>query len=88
MRWQGQKNCVTLFPLWSLKKTVVGYIDTKQQKTYEKFDEVDIVLDTDILLMLLLLMIIIIIILLLVLILLLLPLTKVLITVIIIITIT
>ena len=31
-----QRSCVTLFPLWSLKKTVVGYIDIKQQETYEK----------------------------------------------------
>ena len=31
-----QKSCVTLFPLWSLKKTKVGYIDLKQQETYEK----------------------------------------------------
>ena len=40
----------------SLKKTVVGYIDVKQQETYE--NEVDIVSYTDILLMLLLLIII------------------------------
>ena len=31
-----QKSCVTLFPLWSLKKTAVGYINLKQQETYEK----------------------------------------------------
>ena len=34
-----QKGCVTLFPLWYFKKkqkTVVGYIDIKQQETYEK----------------------------------------------------
>ena len=31
-----QKSCVTLFPLWSLKKAVVGYIDIKQQETYQK----------------------------------------------------
>ena len=31
-----QKSCVTLFPLWSLKKAVVGYIAIKQQETYEK----------------------------------------------------
>ena len=49
-----QKSCVTLFfPYWSLKKTVVGYIDVKQQETL-----VDIVSNTDILLMLLLLIII------------------------------
>ena len=30
-----QKSCVTLFPLCPLK-TVVGYIDIKQQETYEK----------------------------------------------------
>ena len=29
-------SCVTLFPLRSLKKAVVGYIDIKQQETYEK----------------------------------------------------
>ena len=27
---------ITQFPLWSLKKTVVGYIDITQQETYEK----------------------------------------------------
>ena len=31
-----QKRYVTLFPLQSLKKAVVGYIDVKQQETYEK----------------------------------------------------
>ena len=31
-----QKSCVTLFPLWSLKKTVKRYTDVKQQETYEK----------------------------------------------------
>ena len=31
-----QKSCITLFPLWSLKKNGVGYIDVKQQETYEK----------------------------------------------------
>ena len=31
-----QKSWITLFPLWSLKKTVVGYIDIKQQETHEK----------------------------------------------------
>ena len=29
-------SCVTLFPLRSLKKAVVGYIDIKQQETYGK----------------------------------------------------
>ena len=29
-----QKSCVFLFPLRSLKKTVVGYIDVKQHETY------------------------------------------------------
>ena len=33
-----QKSYVTLFPLWSLKKTEVGYIDLKQQETYEKLE--------------------------------------------------
>ena len=37
MTGMTQKICVNLFPLWSLKKTVVGYIDIRQQKTYEKF---------------------------------------------------
>ena len=31
-----QKSCAPLFPLWSLKKAVVGYIAIKQQETYEK----------------------------------------------------
>ena len=36
-----QKNCGTLFPLWSLKKQQyidikLVYIDIKQQETYEK----------------------------------------------------
>ena len=31
-----QKSRVTLFSLWSLKTTVVGYIDLKQQETHEK----------------------------------------------------
>ena len=31
-----QKSCVTSFPLWSVKKIVVGYTDAKQQETYEK----------------------------------------------------
>ena len=31
-----QKSCVTLFPLWSLKKTLAGYIHIKWQETYEK----------------------------------------------------
>ena len=54
-----QKSCAPLFPLWSLKK-VVGYIDIKQQETYEKLKiEVDKVSATDIISMLLLLIIII-----------------------------
>ena len=28
-----RKSCVTLFPLWYLKKTVLGYIDVKQKET-------------------------------------------------------
>ena len=32
------KSSVTLFPLWSLKKTVVGYIDDVKQETYEKLN--------------------------------------------------
>ena len=36
MAGMTQKSCVTLFPLWSFKKTVVGYNDLKQQETYEK----------------------------------------------------
>ena len=31
-----QKSFETLFPLWSLKKTVVGYIDLEQKETYKK----------------------------------------------------
>ena len=31
-----QKSFETLFPLWSLKKTVAGYIDLKRKETYEK----------------------------------------------------
>ena len=31
-----QKIFEFLFPLWSLKKTVVGYIDLEQIETYEK----------------------------------------------------
>ena len=31
-----QKSCVTSFPLWFVKKIVVGYTDAKQQETYEK----------------------------------------------------
>ena len=31
-----QKSFETLFPLWSLKKTVVGYIDLEQKETYQK----------------------------------------------------
>ena len=54
-----QKSFETLFPLWSLKKTVVGYIDLEQKETYEKLKmEVDIVSDTGILIMLLIVMII------------------------------
>ena len=50
-----QKSFETLFPLWSLKKTVVGYIDLEQKETYKKLKiEVDIVSDTGILIMLLL----------------------------------
>ena len=53
-----QKSFETLFPLWSLKKTVVGYIDLEQKETYKKLKiEVDIVSDTGILIMLLLVMI-------------------------------
>ena len=28
----------TLFPLWSLKKTVMGYIDLEQKETYKKLN--------------------------------------------------
>ena len=53
-----QKSYVTLFPLWSLKKTEVGYINLKQQEHMKSLKiEVDIVSDTDILIMLLLMMI-------------------------------
>ena len=53
-----QKSYVTLFPLWSLKKTEVGYIDLEQQEHMKSLKiEVDIVSDTDILIMLLLMMI-------------------------------
>ena len=38
MAGMTQKSCVTLFPLWSFKKTVVGYNDLKQQETYEKLN--------------------------------------------------
>ena len=31
-----QKSLESLFPLWSPKKTVVGYIDLEQKETYEK----------------------------------------------------
>ena len=31
-----QITCVTVFPLWSFKIIVVGYINIKQQKIYEK----------------------------------------------------
>ena len=41
-----QKSFETLFPLWSLKNTVVGYIDLEQKETYKKLKiEVDIVSD-------------------------------------------
>ena len=30
-----QKSCLTFFPLWYVNKLVVGYIDVKQQETYE-----------------------------------------------------
>ena len=50
-----QKSFETLFPLWSLKKSVVGYIDLEQKEIYKKLKiEVDIVSDTGILIMLLL----------------------------------
>ena len=53
-----QKIFETLFPLWSLKKTVVEYIDLEQKETYKKLKiDVDIVSDTGILIMLLLVMI-------------------------------
>ena len=53
-----QKSFETLFPLWSLKKAVVGYIDLEQKETYKKLKiELDIVGDTGILIMLLILMI-------------------------------
>ena len=62
--WEGvtagimQKSFDTLFPLWPLKKTVVGYIDLEQKERYKKLKiEVDIVSDTGILIMLLLVMI-------------------------------
>ena len=84
-----QKSCVTLLPLWSLKKPVVRYIDVKQKETYAKLQNRSWYSNTDILLMLALLIItiiiimIIIIILLLVLLLLLLPLTNVIVIIII-----
>ena len=55
------KTCVTLYPLWSFKKTVVGYIEIKQQETYEKLKNRGWYskYDTDILIMLPLLRIII-----------------------------
>ena len=31
-----QKSLESLFPLWSPKKAVVGYIDLEQKETYEK----------------------------------------------------
>ena len=53
-----QKIFETLFPLWSLKKTAVEYIDLEQKETYKKLKiDVDIVSDTGILIMLLLVMI-------------------------------
>ena len=52
-----QKSFETLFALWSLKKTVVGYIDLEQHEIYKKLKiEVDVVSDTGILVMLLLVM--------------------------------
>ena len=52
-----QKSFETLFPLWSLKKTVVWYIDLEQKETYKNLKiEVDIVGDTGILKMILLVM--------------------------------
>ena len=54
-----QKSFETLFPLWSLKKTVVGYIDLEQKETYKKLKiEVDTVSDTGILILLILLVMI------------------------------
>ena len=49
-----QNSFETLFPLWSLKKTVVGYIDLEQKETYKKLkiEVSDIVSDTGILIML------------------------------------
>ena len=69
-----QKTCVTLFPLWSPKKSEWWGILIKNNRKHMKSSkiEVDIVSDADILIMLLLLMITIMIILLLVLLLLLL----------------
>ena len=53
-----EKCFETLFGLWSLKKTVVVYIDLEQKETYKKPKiEVDIVSDTGVLIMLLLVMI-------------------------------
>ena len=53
-----EKCFETLFELWSLKKTVVVYIDLEQKETYKKLKiEVDIVSDTGVLIMLLLVMI-------------------------------
>ena len=53
-----QKSFQTLYPLQSLKKNVVGYIDLEQKEIYKKLKiEVDIVSDTGILIMLLLVMI-------------------------------
>ena len=53
-----EKCFETLFGLWSLKKTVVVYIDLEQKETYKKLKiEADIVSDTGVLIMLLLVMI-------------------------------
>ena len=53
-----QKSFEILFSFWSLKKTVVGYIDLEQKEAYRKLKiEVDIVSDTGILIMLLFVMI-------------------------------
>ena len=78
------KKTVQLYFYCGPLKTVVGYINIKQQETYEKFKiEVDKISDTDIILILLLLLIIIMmIILLLILLLLLLPLITVIIIII------
>ena len=49
-----QKSFEALFPLWSLKKTMVGYIDLEQKETHKKLK---IEVDIGILIMLLLVMI-------------------------------